>query len=51
MYEISILTIDTSTMEGPLFEYYKSLKTNYLKKNGDLGVFEFLKIYCMMLFL
>ncbi|KAL6554253.1 hypothetical protein OROMI_019926 [Orobanche minor] len=32
MYEMSILSIDTSTMEAPLAEYYKSLKADILKK-------------------
>lgn len=32
MYEMSILGIDTSTMEAPLAEYYKSLKADILKK-------------------
>lgn len=32
MYEMSILGIDTSTMEAPLAQYYKSLKDDILKK-------------------
>ncbi|KAK1357350.1 hypothetical protein POM88_050606 [Heracleum sosnowskyi] len=32
MYEMSILGIDTSTMEAPLAKYYKSLKADILKK-------------------
>ncbi|KAK1382706.1 hypothetical protein POM88_020441 [Heracleum sosnowskyi] len=32
MYEMSIFGIDTSTMEAPLAEYYKSLKADILKK-------------------
>lgn len=32
MYELSILSINTSTMEAPLAEYYNSLKAEILKK-------------------
>ncbi|KAK1360841.1 hypothetical protein POM88_045315 [Heracleum sosnowskyi] len=32
MYEMSILGIDTSNMEAPLAQYYKSLKDDILKK-------------------
>ncbi|XP_074325073.1 glutathione S-transferase T2-like [Apium graveolens] len=32
MYEMSVLGIDTSTMEAPLVEYYKSLKADILNK-------------------